>query len=291
MPAQPKTEVPSTTGRAPAASCAWCGAELRPGAATGIVICPSCGSGTTWPVPTDEELDRAYGSWYRPDRGRFSGLGDALLRRLRGRTARRVDQIAPAGPVLDVGSGDGTLLDELSRLGREAMGLERASEREDVREAEIAELDERWAAIVFWHSLEHLREPGTQLADAAARLRPGAVLVVAMPNAASLQAQMFGDRWFALDLPRHLVHVPASALLARLRLLGLRPSRVSYSRGGQVIFGWLHGLVGALPSHPDLYDAIRRPEARREPMSARATAADARRRGRGPADRRVLRRG
>ena len=74
---------------------------------------------------------------------------------------------------------------------------------------------------------------------------------------------MFGDRWFALDLPRHLVHVPAPALLARLRVA--RPAavqRVSYLRGGQVVFGWLHGLVGALPCHPDLYDAIRRPEAR-----------------------------
>ena len=60
----------------------------------------------------------------------------------------------------------------------------------------------------------------------------------------------------------HLVHVPAPALLARLRALGMRVERVSYLRGGQVVFGWLHGLVGLLPGHPDLYDAIRRPEAR-----------------------------
>ena len=37
---------------------------------------------------------------------------------------------------------------------------------------------------------------------------------------------------------------------------------MSYLRGGQVLFGWLHGLVGRLPGHPDLYDAIRRTEAR-----------------------------
>jgi hypothetical protein len=37
---------------------------------------------------------------------------------------------------------------------------------------------------------------------------------------------------------------------------------VSYLRGGQVLFGWLHGIVGRLPGHPDLYDAIRRGEAR-----------------------------
>jgi hypothetical protein len=29
-----------------------------------------------------------------------------------------------------------------------------------------------------------------------------------------------------------------------------------------VLFGWLHGIVGRLPGRPDLYDAIRRSEAR-----------------------------
>lgn len=65
----------------------------------------------------------------------------------------------------------------------------------------------------------------------------------------------------ALDLPRHLVHLPSAALIDRLRSLGLAVERISYWRGGQVVFGWLHGLVGMLPGHPDLYDAIRRPEA------------------------------
>jgi hypothetical protein len=73
---------------------------------------------------------------------------------------------------------------------------------------------------------------------------------------------VFGDRWFALDLPRHLVHLPAETLLRRLNELGLRRTRVSHLRGGQVVFGWLHGLVGRLPGRPNLYDAIRRPEAR-----------------------------
>ena len=33
------------------------------------------------------------------------------------------------------------------------------------------------------------------------------------------------------------------------------------------MFGWLHGLVGMLPGHPDLYDAIRRCEARQDQVS------------------------
>jgi SAM-dependent methyltransferase len=219
-------------------------------------------------VPTDADLKLAYGSWYRPEHGRFAGLGDRVLGRLRGQLARRLDRIAPPGPVLDVGAGDGALLDALASVGREALGLERHSVRPDVREAELAEIDGPFAAIVFWHSLEHLRGPGDALARAAGMLSPGGVLVIAMPNLDSLQARAFGERWFALDLPRHFVHVPADALLARLRELGLDPTRVSYLRGGQGVFGWLHGIVGSLPGDRDVYDAIRRPQARQRVISA-----------------------
>ena len=60
--------------------------------------------------------------------------------------------------------------------------------------------------------------------------------------------------------------------MERLRSLGLEVTRVSHWRGGQALFGWLHGLVGTLPGRPDLYDAIRRPEARSRPMPGRRRA-------------------
>ncbi len=132
----------------------------------------------------------------------------------------------------------------------------------------MSELDgNNWAAISFWHSLEHLRDPGKQLAAAAARLQPDGVLAIAVPNIDSVQARLFGERWLALDLPRHLVHLSTEALLERLQELSLTVERVSHWRGGQVVFGWLHGLVGKLPGHPSLYDAIRRPSARSRHMS------------------------
>lgn len=116
---------------------------------------------------------------------------------------------------------------------------------------------------MFWHSLEHLPNAGEELERVVDLLAPDGVLLIAVPNSDGLQARILGDRWFALDLPRHLVHLSARALVQRLQALGLKVERVSSWRGGQVIFGWLHGIVGILPGHPDLYEAIRRPEARR----------------------------
>ncbi|MDX6594720.1 MAG: hypothetical protein QOI72_102, partial [Solirubrobacterales bacterium] len=250
-------------------ACVWCGASLREGKRLrGRTRCRACGVATTDPRPTEAELDAAYRGWYRPADGRFLGFGDAVLRRSRAALARRLDRIAPAGQVLDVGAGDGALVDALRRRGREALGLERASSRPDFPERDLDELEGSWAAIVFWHSLEHLPEPAAALERAAALLAPGGVIVIAVPNSDSFQARAFGDRWLALDLPRHLVHLTSDALLARIRELGLRTGRISHLRGGQVAFGWLEGMVGALPGRPRLYDAIRRPAARSAPVPA-----------------------
>ncbi len=273
MPISPATGVEETRSSTAAADrgarCQWCDESLDAISERlpGRVVCGRCGAASTDPPPSEEELDRAYSSWYRPEGGRFSGPLDAILRRSRGRLAARLDRIAPAGTILDVGAGDGTLLDALAERGRTAIGIERRSERPDIREGELADFEGPFAAIVFWHSLEHLRVSGATLDAAASLLGPGGALVIAMPNAASVQARVFGDRWFGLDLATHLVHVPTRALLDRLSQAGLSVERVSWLRGGQVVFGWLHGLVGLVPGRPDLYDAIRRRPARSRPLS------------------------
>ncbi len=254
----------SRTKAPPAVQCAWCGHRFgsTDEYLTGRIRCARCGVATTTPWPSDEQLSAAYADWYRPESGRFSGLGDKVLRRMRSTLADRLHRILPPGPVLDVGAGDGTLVEAFVRRGREAVGLEPYASGPHIRDAEIDEVDGNWSAVIFWHSLEHLRQPARALGHAATLLSPGGMLVIAVPNAASLQARVFGDRWLALDLPRHLVHLTPPALLATIEAAGLRVERVSYLRGGQVVFGWVHGFVGKLPWHPDLYDSIRRSEAR-----------------------------
>ena len=68
------------------------------------------------------ELDQAYGAWYRPDSERrfsFARRRDPAAARAHCSRAR-LDEIAPPGPVLDVGAGEGTLIDALRGRGREA---------------------------------------------------------------------------------------------------------------------------------------------------------------------------
>lgn len=257
-------------------SCPWCGTRRdgrwRP--LPGRVRCPGCGVALTDPWPTPAELEAAYGTWYRPASGRrFSFVGDQLLRRTRGLLAGRLDVIAPPGPVLDVGAGDGVLLDALHGHGREALGIERDARRSDVRDVPLEELEGPYAAVVFWHALEHLPDPGRAVDEAARLLAPGGIVVVAVPDNGSLQARLFGAEWLHLDLPRHLVHFTGRALSAGLTRRGLAVERTSHTRGGQVVIGWLDGLVGALPGRLDLYQALRRPAARSDAVGGRERAA------------------
>jgi hypothetical protein len=136
--------------------------------------------------------------------------------------------------------------------------------------ADILEFQERrgeWSAVTFWHSLEHLPDAGLAVDRAVDLLATRGVLVIAVPNLDSWQSRAFGPNWFHLDLPRHLVHLPGRTLIEGIRARGLQIERVSWWRGGQAVFGWLYGLVRALPGRPDLYSAIRRPEARGSAMT------------------------
>ncbi|GIK78839.1 MAG: class I SAM-dependent methyltransferase [Acidobacteria bacterium] len=256
----------------PAEACAWCGAPFDGGSQrldrrTG---CRRCGAATTDPRPDDAELEAAYGDWYRPaGGGRFNFAGDAILGRTRGLLARRLDEIAPPGPILDVGAGEGTLLDALAARGREVTGLERGAKRGDFVDGSIEAVrrGDGWAAVVFWHSLEHLPRPRAAIREAARLLAPGGVLIVAVPNTGSIQARLFGDRWLHLDIPRHLVHLSTATLTTGLGDDGFRVEAVSHLRAGQVVIGWLAGLVASLPGGLDLYQALRRPEARLAPLT------------------------
>ena len=57
------------------------------------------------------------------------------------------------------------------------------------------------------------RRPGRRArADRAAGCAPAAALLVGVPNLASLQARIGGERWYHLDVPRHRVHFTPAGL-------------------------------------------------------------------------------
>ena len=106
-------------------------------------------------------------------------------------------------------------------------------------------------------------------------LRPGGILLVAVPNFASPEARIGRAGWFHLDVPRHLVHFTPSTLTAMLRTAGFRPVKVGYLVPEYDLFSFVQTVENRLGLPPNLlYDVLRRPEARlKRQQSGRLAAA------------------
>lgn len=236
--------------------------------------CPDCGTGFIHPPPSPEDLARAYDAdYYGRGPGKFVGGVEWGLRLLRRQRAGLVHRLAPAGPVLDVGCGRGLMLARLAALGREVAGVELDTEAARRTLANtgmqpartLAELaGRRFAAVTFWHSLEHLPAPGEALRQAMEMLVPGGVLLAAAPNFASIPGRLAGVHWLHLDLPRHLSHFTAAGLRQQGEDLGLileREDHFSLEFNPMDTLCDLYRRLGFGPRYP--FDALRNVGARR----------------------------
>ena len=191
-----------------------------------VVRCTACGVARTEPQPSPAARRARYDADYGG--GALTKLVGPLerLRRAfaRGR-ARRLARRLPAGArVLDVGCGDGKLAVALLGAGVRAVGLEgstgpasRAAAATGGRAvvgdpAALPFASSTFDAIVVWHVLEHLPAPKQALAEATRCLRPGGLLVVAVPDVAGVAARVGRGAWMGLDVERHLYHFTPATL-------------------------------------------------------------------------------
>lgn len=173
-----------------------------------------------------KRLERSYREFVASDHVRF------LERCARGRDpgSRRL---------LDIGFGSGTFLHLASRRGFAVHGMDisetavrlvRERHGFDVRRGDIG--SDAWAGgrfdfVTMFHVLEHLPDPERGIAYAASLLKPDGSLIVQVPNVASLQARIFGLRWYGLDVPRHIVNFSPLALRLLLGRAGFGIRRVA----------------------------------------------------------------
>ncbi len=142
------------------------------------------------------------------------------------------------GRYLDVGCGSGGALGVAQALGWQVAGIEvdeaaamkarRFSARVhtgDLVGAPFAagEFD----CVTAFHVLEHVPDPVAAVRRMLEWLAPGGLLVLEVPNAGGLGAQLFGRAWSGLELPRHLSHFTPQTLGA-----------VVARGGGRIVWSW-----------------------------------------------------
>lgn len=191
--------------------------------------CGPCDLAFCNPTPMREELNRYYASefdysWYQK---RW------FLKKLQGAHRWMVVQkpiekaLGGRLDLLDIGCGHGWFLRAASGAGWNVRGIELSSEaasfaRErlglDVDSSTIEALvagGTRFSVVTMWHSLEHMAEPIKTLRAAVQLLKPGGVLLVAVPNLASRGLAKMGVRWVWLQQPFvHLWHFSPRAIQA-----------------------------------------------------------------------------
>jgi len=245
----------------------------------GLARCDECGISFTQPQPP--EMDAYYPSLYR----RYTPWILTVLRFLYRRRAHRWVESWPApGRVLEIGCGDGLMLDSLRSIGWEVEGIERTDDVAAVARAKgipvtVGAVDDlpdepRYDIVILFQVLEHVHDPVALLRACTRRLRPGGRLIVSVPNLGSWQAEVTGSNWMHLEMPRHLVHFTPDTLDATMRRVGMRVHDVSFVSWEHDPYGWLQSGLNSLFRRKNrllaLLQRMDRPDAGDLPMAVMA---------------------
>jgi 2-polyprenyl-3-methyl-5-hydroxy-6-metoxy-1,4-benzoquinol methylase len=205
------------------------------------VRCLECGLVYLNPRPTAAALATIYpDNYYAYD---FSTSMPAVVRRVKDRVdamkVRLYRRLVPgAGRILDVGCGDGHILEMLRRHGRpdwDLWGVEfsetaatharRAGYTVEIGRFEDVRLEPGSFDLMIMNQLiEHVDDPRGMIAKACAALRPGGHAIIETPNIESLDARLFRRRyWGGYHFPRHFTLFDRRTLAATVRAGGLEP--------------------------------------------------------------------
>ena len=175
---------------------------------------------------------------------------------------------APRGALLDVGAGRGRFVASARAAGWSAEGIEPSargvSAARDVygvelARASLAEAAGSYDAVSLWHVLEHLDDPDEAIARVRSLVAPSGALLIGVPNLASVQARIGGDRWFHLDLPRHRTHFTPAGLRALLARHGFVVERERHTLLEHNPFGLWQSIVSRFTSTPSwCFNALKR---------------------------------
>ena len=225
--------------------------------------CSTCDIAWLDPQPVAEDIPKLYCRYYTHTcipKTRFFALRDAVLRCVLARKGYRVEgqerllprvlsyvpsisrsaalevmdlSASEVGSLLDVGCGNGALLERMRSLGWTVTGVDpdpAAVKYCRSRGLQVfhgmvsdAPAGTLYDAICVNHVIEHVIDPVGLLKDCAQHLRPGVGrLIITTPNIKSLGHRRFKKYWRGLEVPRHLILFSPAALNECITRAGLR---------------------------------------------------------------------
>ncbi|WBO84110.1 MULTISPECIES: class I SAM-dependent methyltransferase [Hymenobacter] len=198
-----------------------------------IQQCEACSFQFTNPRPDAAHIGRYYESdEYVSHNSGAGGMINQAYKVARFFTMRRkvglLNKLAPRkGRLFDYGCGTGHFLAAAKADGWQVAGWEpnaRAREEASHRvgqpvgtESLVTYQAGSFDAITLWHVLEHVHTLNETLTQLISLLKPDGVLLIAVPNVDSLDAQHYRQDWAAYDVPRHLYHFSPKTMTQLLK--------------------------------------------------------------------------
>lgn len=135
--------------------------------------------------------------------------------------------------LLDIGCGDGVLLEVAQQAGIQSVGTEishtlnhlvrdRLGENAIVS-SDLNKLQESYDVITLINVLEHARAPDKLLKAANRLLKPDGILVVHVPNFGGLPARLYGAKWRHIEPLEHLYYFTGQTLKKLMHQVDLEP--------------------------------------------------------------------
>jgi SAM-dependent methyltransferase len=234
----PRDEAPDLITEPHPEVCLACGVPLEPGFVGEpqeptihrrylLYRCPRCGTHSTAGLADADLYETGV---YETGKTRLSPVIQAVRHAFERQKLGILHRaVPPPARIVEAGAGQGRFVGAAANVGYLAGGFEPSQRSVEIAaqngvELQLATLEEARVqekhidAVVLWHVLEHLDYPDPALERIAGWLRPGGVLLLGVPNIASLQAAIGRERWLHLDLPRHRHHFTPKGL----RLLLIR---------------------------------------------------------------------
>ena len=123
----------------------------------------------------------------------------------------------PKQSLLDIGCGAGDFLNFCKNKGWDVSGVEPTKKARDISESKLGVKissslslehfkDSSFEVVTMWHVLEHRFDIVETIAELKRIVKPGGLIIIALPNYRSYDAKFYKQYWAAYDVPRHLFH-------------------------------------------------------------------------------------
>lgn len=136
--------------------------------------------------------------------------------------------------LLDVGAGTGDFLKVCKNGGWNVNGVEPSDKARRIAKEKNIELfkdvnqieNKLYDVITLWHVLEHIPNLMSYIEKLKSLLKPNGVLIIAVPNHKSFDAEYYKEFWGAFDVPRHLWHFSKKSISKLFSIVDLNVEKI-----------------------------------------------------------------